>query len=482
MSSILENADIKSKCQIFTPHSVVVDMLNEVGYTRNLLGKRILENSCGNGRFLVEIVQRYIFDAQAQGLTTTAIKAGLETDIWGAELDKEQYKACIAALEEVACKNGIENVKWNIHNRDSLRNPFLQTFDFIVGNPPYLSYWDLPESERVYVRENYTTCDTGAFDYCFAFIEKAVTQLSNAGKLAYIIPGSIFKTRTARSLRQFIKPLLTDIIAYKEQTVFTDATTSPSIIVLDAAYIGNTINYHNVPTQKTISISKANLDDELWVFEQAPIKEQQAANKRFGDFFEVSSSVATQYNNAYILTGWTAEGNYLLSKDRTETVELSSTRPAARPKRQAANTREYIIFPYRYEDGKLIRYEENDYKKQFPLAYEHLKKSKTKLGERAADKKAAWYEYGRSQALQKLNQEKILLCPVVSNAVQAWKIDKDAVPYSGFFIVAKDGSIIDDALNIIKSPAFTEYIKAVGINANGSSVRFSTRNVENYTW
>ena len=482
MSSILENADIKSKCQIFTPHSVVVNMLNEVGYTSNLFGKRILENSCGNGRFLVEIVQRYIFDAQSQGLTTTAIKAGLETDICGAELDKEQYKSCIAAIDEVAHKNGIQGVNWNIHNCDSLRTPFQQTFDFIVGNPPYLSYWDLPKDERIYVRENYTTCDTGAFDYCFAFIEKAVAQLSSIGKLAYIIPGSIFKTRTAKSLRQFIKPLLTNIIDYKAQTVFTDATTSPSIIILDAGYLGSTINYHDVPTQNSVSISKVDLDDELWVFEKAPIKDQQPVKKRFGDFFEVSSSVATQYNDAYILTGWTTEGNYLVSKDRTATVELTATRPAARPKRQATNTIEHIIFPYRYENGQLVRYTENEYRKQFPLAYDYLKKSKKKLGERAADKKAAWYEYGRSQALQKLNREKILLCPVVSKVVQAWKLDQDAVPYSGFFIVAKEGSSIDDALNIIKSPAFTEYIKAVGINANGSSVRFSTRNVENYTW
>lgn len=482
MSSILKNPDIKNKCQIFTPHNIVVEMLNEVGYTHNLLGKHILENSCGNGRFLVEIVRRYISDAQAQGLTSAAIKAGIEADIWGAELDKEKYMECIAALEEVTHKYGIENVNWNIHNCDSLRNPFQQTFDFIVGNPPYLSYWDLPEDERIYVRENYTTCDTGAFDYCFAFIEKAVTQLSNIGKLAYIIPGSIFKTRAAKSLRQFIKPLLTNIIDYKAETVFTDATTSPSIIVLDAVYPGSTINYHDVPTQKSISISKANLDDELWVFEKAPINDQQPAKKRFGDFFEVSSSVATQYNNAYILTGWTTEGNYLVSKDRTATVELTATRPAARPKRQATSTLEYIIFPYRYENGKLVRYTENEYRKQFPLAYDYLKKSKKKLEERAADKKAAWYEYGRSQALQKLNQEKILLCPVVSKVVQAWKIDKDAVPYSGFFIVAKEGSNIYDALDIIKSAAFTEYIKTVGINANGSSVRFSTRNVENYTW
>ena len=66
--------------------------------------------------------------------------------------------------------------------------------------------------------------------------------------------------------------------------------------------------------------------------------------------------------------------------------------------------------------------------------------------------------------------------------VQAWKINQESVPYSGFFIVAKEGSNLDDALDIITSSDFIKYIKKVGINANGNSIRVSTRNVENYTW
>ena len=481
MNSMLENNGIKSKCQIFTPHDVVVEMLDGIGYSCDIYGKRILENSCGNGRFLTEIVRRYISDAQAKGLTTTEIKLGIESDIWGAELDKEKYDECICTLNKLTQESGIDGVKWNIYNRDSLREPFQGTYDFIVGNPPYLSYWDLPEEERSYLKGKYTSCSSGAFDYCFAFIEEATGQLSENGKLSYIIPASIFKTRSAKSLRKLIKPLLVKIVDYKTKAVFTDATTSSAVIMLQHENQRDTISYYDVPSQKSFSIPTKNLDDNLWVFNRNSNADLRLEKRRFGDYFDVSSSVATQYNAAYVLTKWTVNGNYLVSNEGAR-IELSAVRPAVRPKRKSTDTPEYIIFPYAYEDGKLIRYEEENYKKLFPMAYEYLKKSKKKLDERAADKKAAWYEYGRSQALLKLNQEKILLCPVVSKTVQAWKISKEEVPYSGFFILAKDGSNLDDALDIITSDRFIKYIKSVGINANGNSIRFSTRNVENYVW
>ena len=252
MNSLLENTSIKSKFQIFTPHDIVVKMLDEIGYIHDLYGKRILENSCGNGSFLLEIVQRYIADAQTKGLTTTEIKLGIESDIWAAELDEEKYNECICALNNLINKFGIDGVEWNIYNRDSLREPICGSFDFIVGNPPYLSYWDLPEEERAYLRRKYLSCNNGAFDYCFAFIEAAINQLSDNGKLSYIIPGSIFKTRSAKSLRKIIRPLVVKIVDYKEKIVFKNATTSPAIIIIESGNHKNAIIYFDVPSQKVL--------------------------------------------------------------------------------------------------------------------------------------------------------------------------------------------------------------------------------------
>lgn len=49
-----------SNCQIPTPQEYVIHMLDYIGYSKKLYGKRVLENSCGEGNILLEIVTRYI--------------------------------------------------------------------------------------------------------------------------------------------------------------------------------------------------------------------------------------------------------------------------------------------------------------------------------------------------------------------------------------------------------------------------------------
>ena len=56
--SIIRNQRIKDKCQIFTPTDIVTKMLDLANYRGNLFGKKVLENSCGDGKFLSQIVQR----------------------------------------------------------------------------------------------------------------------------------------------------------------------------------------------------------------------------------------------------------------------------------------------------------------------------------------------------------------------------------------------------------------------------------------
>ena len=53
-----------SKCQIFTPPHIVKYMLDKIDYTSNVFGKKIIDNSCGTGNILVEVVERFIMDAK----------------------------------------------------------------------------------------------------------------------------------------------------------------------------------------------------------------------------------------------------------------------------------------------------------------------------------------------------------------------------------------------------------------------------------
>ena len=77
---------MNKKCQVFTPQDYVEKLLNSVDYMHDLYGKKILENSCGDGNILTVVVQRYIDDCRRKGLSRTKIRNGLSRDIYGVDL------------------------------------------------------------------------------------------------------------------------------------------------------------------------------------------------------------------------------------------------------------------------------------------------------------------------------------------------------------------------------------------------------------
>ena len=60
--TILDNKQVKKKCQRFTPEDTVLNMLQMAGYneSKDIIGKKFLDNSFGTGNILVEAVKRYI--------------------------------------------------------------------------------------------------------------------------------------------------------------------------------------------------------------------------------------------------------------------------------------------------------------------------------------------------------------------------------------------------------------------------------------
>lgn len=47
-----------------TPIEYVNTLLDYANYKSDIVGKKVLENSCGEGNILVEIVRRYILDGR----------------------------------------------------------------------------------------------------------------------------------------------------------------------------------------------------------------------------------------------------------------------------------------------------------------------------------------------------------------------------------------------------------------------------------
>ena len=86
--------DYRSLCQVFTPSKNVKELLDWCDYRENLYGKKIMENSCGDGHILQEVVRRYIEDCLKNKFSKCKIKNGLNRDIYAIEYDSEQYDKC----------------------------------------------------------------------------------------------------------------------------------------------------------------------------------------------------------------------------------------------------------------------------------------------------------------------------------------------------------------------------------------------------
>ena len=100
---------------------------------------------------------------------------------------------------------------------------------------------------------------------------------------------------------------------------------------------------------------------------------------------------------------------------------------------------------------------------------------------RDLDKGALWYEFGRSQGVQSIHNEKIVLSTLINGAINYYKIPKDVLMYSGIFIIKNknysDWSIIEQTL---KSEEFYRYIRITGKDFSGGYKSITSKQIKEF--
>ena len=469
MISILEIGENKTKCQKFTPSALVDTMLNLVNYNTDLMGKTILENSFGSGNILKAIVVRYIESAIAAGVDSLSISAGLAQDIYGIELDKTLYDNCVAELNTILESYNIPAVDWKLFNDNALSIDLNISFDYVIGNPPYISYKEMDEGSRIALKKKFESCAIGKFDYCYAFIESGIKHLNETGKLVQLIPNNIYKNVFAKQLRELLIDHVSTVLDYPDQKLFDKTLTSVSIFLYDKENSSENIHYENVTEGTKMSLCRHSLSDK-WMFSVPNNSTQKML--RFGDIFHASITIATLYNKAFIVDD---------ACIREENLEQNILRDAVSPKTLRYKKKKKIIFPYYYDDNGLCRYSEKNFEELFPNTAKYLKQYSKELNARNRDEKATWFEYGRSQALAHLNKKKLLISTIITNAVEVYKVDANTIPFSGIYITVKNPAYsLDDAIDILKSEQFLQYVQNIGINISGKSLRITCKDINNY--
>jgi len=423
----------KLKGIVYTPQWIVGLILDNLDYKNDIYEKKIIDPACGDGAFLREVLIRFIEDAQKAKKQNQAIKEKIENNIFGFDIDENAVKKCISMLDNIAQKYGLKNIKWNILKTDSLDKSFVSSFfdsfDFVVGNPPYIRIQHLGSKRREKIQNEWQLCKKGSTDIFITFFELGYYLLNKTGKLGYITPNTYLKTKAGEGLRNFIKfhQILKILIDFEHNQLFDNATTYSLITIIDKNYKKNTFSLFK-GDKKNINyidqIDIENLNKDNWILTSNDIlRKLNKIEKRglpLNEIAEIHVGITTLADDYYIFKDSIIAGDFVeiqLKDGRTFQIEKEILRPIIKAsvlKNPDEDQNRFIIFPYKKIGDKHFIIEEKELKEKYPYTYKYFKAIKEVLDNRDKGKPnpVAWYAFGRSQGLDTSFGKKILTSPI----------------------------------------------------------------------
>jgi adenine-specific DNA-methyltransferase len=467
----------KTLGQVYTPEWIVDTILKEINFNGNkILNKKIIDPACGDGAFLTKIVKIVIDEALKNNKSNKEIKNILEKNIYGIEIDKEEYLKCIDNLNNIVNEKLRDNINinWNIFNSNTLikYKKFENQFDYIVGNPPYIRIHNLDEETRKILKNEFQF-SKGTIDIYISFFELGFKLANKNGILGYITPNSFLRNSSYKDFRKFLKEkkAVKTLIDFKSNKIFKDFATYTAITIID---FNNSKNYFSYKELINNTIKEVNqikfddLDDKNWSLSS---KEDMLFLKKLyentfykvSDFFEVQYGFATLRDKIFIGDIMDEKNNLVLFNNYW--IEKNILKKIVKGSRFKGNKTEikYIIFPYKKINNCFYPIEEDKLKKNYPYANNYLLAHKEELLKRDRDKNTNWYEFGRSQGIQNCHKEKIVVSSLMKDKVNFHLLDENVYVYSGIFITKKNPEYIwDMIINILNSDDFKKYISIKG--------------------
>ena len=191
---------------IFTRVEVVEFMLDLAGYTADqpLHRLRLLEPSFGGGEFILAAVRRLIAAHRASGCRTA-----LDTCIRAVELHRDTFDLTRAKLNalllsaEFSASDANRLLSVWLSQGDFLLTSLDGSFDFVIGNPPYVRQELIPAPLLAEYRRRYATLYDRA-DLYVPFIERSLTELNNGGQMVFICADRWTKNKYGGPLRAHV--------------------------------------------------------------------------------------------------------------------------------------------------------------------------------------------------------------------------------------------------------------------------------------
>jgi len=456
----------KTNGRVYTPDYIVNNILDLCDYRGDkILGKHIIDNSCGDGAFLVEVVTRYCQVAQNAGVSRKQIALDLARFVHGIEIDTDECEKCRVNVSEAAAGFGVYNVSWDIHCNNTLNiKKYDGKMDFVVGNPPYVRVHNLQDSyESV---KNFSFAQNGMTDLFIVFYEIGINMLNPTGVLGYISPSSIYNSLAGTAMRRHIthNRNIRAVVDLKHFQPF-EATTYTTIMLLTAKQ-NNFIDYYEYDAQKCepFAVSRLNYENffinNSFIFGQKNILEELQAIVSHPNNISactVKNGFATLCDDFFI-------GDWSFNDYTIPVIKASTGRSTK------------CLFPYDAK-GKLIPF---DVLTKNPKIQTHYHVNKDRLKQRSLERKDAWYGFGRSQGINDVSKRKYAINSLIRDTddIKLQSCAPGTGIYSGLYILTNFE--LDVLQNVLFCDDFIQYVTMLGKYKSGGYYTYSSKDLSRY--
>lgn len=457
---------IKHSGQVFTPDYLVNLILDEAGYYGSaILQKHCIDNSCGDGAFLCEIVSRYINEFLKVNNNLQELQTEIFTYIHGIELDPVAFNNCLDNLKATCLSLGVVCDKFDISNANTLSlNIFDGKMDFVIGNPPYVRVHNLDDSYNAV--KSFSFANGGMTDLYLVFFEKGFRMLKEGGKLCYITPSSWLNSVAGGVMRDYIRRNhnLISLIDLEHYQAFK-ATTYTLISLFQKGVRRNTFTYNVFDPQilskkfvENLSFDEIDINSYFYLSNHSTLESlKDILSTPLPKYVSVKNGFATLADKVFIADSFPFD-DFVIPVIKASTGKWY-----------------YAFFPY---DANGKPYSRDKIFNIVELAtYLNLHKSDL-LKEASEEDNPYWYLFGRTQALKDVATDKLSINTTIKD-VKSLKINlvpTGAGLYSGLYILSEfDFDIIE---NLLRSDKFINYIASLKKYKSGGYYTYNSKDLE----
>lgn len=320
-----------------------------------------------------------------------------------------------------------------------------EPFDYVIGNPPYVSIGNLSVIEREAYRKQYASA-RGRFDLYMLFFEKSLRLLSPEGRLVFVTPEKFTYVNAARALRRVLMSRSIESLHFISEATFDGYVTYPVVTTVgrldDQSLTTVTSRRGEV---RTVRLTR----DDSW---QAVLMGEThcESGPTLADVcVRISCGIATGADDAFVV----ASG------------ELApELRPFAYPTlggRQIRRTgpihpQAYMLVPYD-RNGRLLPEDALGPLKPF-LSDAGRERQ---LRNRTCASRKPWYAFHDSAPLNEILRPKILCKDISERPFFVADEPGAIVPrHSVYYIVPKDPSLLPSLLELLNSADTTRWLLA----------------------